>query len=264
MTDGDNPDFLSAGTLKGNRIVNKDGKDIGRIEKLMIDLADGRIAYAVLSFGEILDGSNKLFAIPWQPLAPKVNKHAFVLDISRDILEKAEAFDEDRLPLTREKLSGAYTYYGHQSYWQTKVGERTGLPGEIESERMGRTGRTSDREHPEFLPADTIEGEKIVSIAGEDIGRIEELTIDLQAGRVAYAVLSFGRFPGMGGKFFAIPWQALQVKLRDHAFLLNIPKRTLEKAEGFDKDNWPVATLEWLSAIYGYYGYEPYWQTPKL
>ena len=43
-----------------------------------------------------------------------------------------------------------------------------------------------------------------------------------------------------------------------------IPKYTLEKAEGFDKNNWPVTTHDWLSKVYSYYEYEPYWQTPRL
>ena len=64
MANRDNPDFLSEGTLKGSKVINKAGEDIGKIEKLMIDLADGRIAYAVLSFGGILDRKNKLYAIP--------------------------------------------------------------------------------------------------------------------------------------------------------------------------------------------------------
>jgi sporulation protein YlmC with PRC-barrel domain len=264
MADRDDPDFLSEGTLKGNKVVNKTGEGIGKIEKLMIDVADGRIAYALLSFGRILDKGDKLFAIPWHALTPEMHEHAFVLDISRKVLEKAEGFDKDRWPLTHEELSGTYTYYGHLPYWQTVMAEQAGLPGETRSERMIKMGRISGRKYPDFLPADTIKGDKVVSIAGENLGKIEGLIIDLQAGRVAYAVLSFSEFPGMGGKLYAIPWQALQIKFQDHAFLLNIPKYTLEKAEGFDKDNWPVTSYEWLSTVYSYYGYEPYWQTPRL
>lgn len=263
MTDKDNPYFLSAGTLKGSKVISKAGANVGKVEKLMIDLEDGRIAYALLSFSEILGTRDKLFTIPWQSLA-LVNEYVFVLDISWDVLEKAESFDKDRLPLTHEELTGAYTYYGHWPYWQTAVIEETGFPKETESERIVRKERTSGRKYPDFLPADTIKGEKIVSIAGEDLGQIEKLIIDLKAGRVAYAVLSFGKFPVMGGKLFAIPWQALQAKFKERAFLLNIPKHTLEKAEGFDKDNWPIITHEWLSRLYSYYGYEPYWQTPRL
>lgn len=264
MAERNNPEFLSAGTLKGSKVFNKAGEDVGKIEKLMIDLADGRIAYAVLFFGEILNKGNKLFAIPWQLLTPKVHEHAFILDISRDVLEKAEGFDKDRWPLTHEELFSAYTYYGHQPYWQTIVTGQAGLPEETELERVARLGRTSGRKYPDFLPADTIKGEKVVNIAGEYIGKIEELIIDLKAGRVACAVLSFSELPSMGARLFAVPWQALQVKLQEYAFLLNIPKYTLEKAEGFDKNNWPVITREWLSAVYSYYEYEPYWQMPRL
>jgi len=89
----------------------------------------------------------------------------------------------------------------------------------------------ADRNNPEFLSAGTIKKDKVVNRAGEDLGKIEELMIDLQDGRVAYAVLSFGGFLGMGDKLFAIPWQALSLKPHEHAFLLDIPKDVLEKAE---------------------------------
>ena len=121
----------------------------------------------------------------------------------------------------------------------------------------------ADRNNPDFLSASTLKGDKVINAAGEDIGKIEELMIDLRDGRIAFAVLSFGGFLGMGNKLFAIPLQALRLKLHDHAFVLDVPKETLEKAEGFDKDNWPL-TYEQLVNTYTYYGYQPYWQTGIL
>ena len=70
----------------------------------------------------------------------------------------------------------------------------------------------ADRDNPDFLSASTIKGDKVVNRAGEDLGKIEELMIDLQDGRVAYAVLSFGGFLGMGDKLFAIPWKAFTLR----------------------------------------------------
>jgi len=268
----DNPDFLSADTIKSDKIVNKAGDDLGKIEELMIDLQDGKIAYAVLSHGGILGIGSKLFAIPWQALTLRVHEHAFVLDITKETFEKAEGFDKDNWPLTREELSRTYTYYGYQPYWQTGMaapaaGVSAGVPRETESERIARMERetkvrtvsTTGREMPDFLSAGTIKKDKVVNRAGEDLGKIEELMIDLENGRIAYAVISFGGFLGMADKLFAIPWQALSLRLHEHAFLLDIPKETLEKAEGFDKDNWPL-TREELSRTYTYYGYQPYWQ----
>jgi hypothetical protein len=58
------------------------------------------------------------------------------------------------------------------------------------------------------------------------------------------------------------------VRPQEHAFALEVSKETLEKAEGFDKDNWPstceqlaISTREWLGNVYTCYGYKPYWET---
>jgi sporulation protein YlmC with PRC-barrel domain len=264
MADMDNPEFLSSGTLKGDKVVNEAGEHLGNIEEFIIDLQDGRVAYAALSFGGFLGMGDKLFAIPWNALKLRVHEHAFLLNIPRDVLEKAEGFDKSTWPLTRDGLSGTYTYYGYQPYWQTPLGGQTTIPGEAESERAARTRSMTGRDSPDFLSAGTIKKDKVVNEAGEHLGKIEELMIDLHDGRVAYVVLSFGGFLGMGDKLFAIPWQALKLKLHDHVFLLDVPKKTLEKVEGFDKNNWPVTNREWLATMYRFYGYQPYWQTERI
>lgn len=119
-------------------------------------------------------------------------------------------------------------------------------------------------DNPEFLSASTIKGDKVINTEGEDLGKIEELMIDLYDGRIAYAVLSFGGFLGLDNKLFAIPWGALSLRVDEHAFVLNVHKEVLEKAEGFDKNNWPLTNREWLSSMYSYYGYQPYWRTEML
>jgi sporulation protein YlmC with PRC-barrel domain len=258
MVSREGPEFLSASTIKGDKVINTAGEDLGKIEELMIDLQDGRIAYAALSFGGFLGLGNKLFAIPWQALKLRLHEHTFLLDIPKETLEKAEGFDKDNWPLTsREWLSRTYAHYGYQPYWQREVTERTGLPGEIRSERVSST--EASKENPEFLSAGTMKGDKVINEAGEDLGKIEELMIDLENGKVAYAVLSFGGFLGLGDKLFSIPWQALSLRVHEHAFVLNISQDVLKDAEGFDKDRWPL-TREELSRTYTYYGYQPYWQ----
>ncbi len=87
--------------------------------------------------------------------------------------------------------------------------------------------------------------------------------VDLNSGRVAYAVLSFGGFLGMGDKLFAIPWHALKVLPEEHAFLLEVDQETLKTAPGFDKNNWPdMADPQWGSQIYNFYGQRGYWENP--
>jgi hypothetical protein len=120
------------------------GEHLGKIEDLIIDLENGRIAYAVLSFGGFLSMGNKLFAIPWQALKLRAHERAFALDVSKEILEKAEGFDKNNWPLSREELSRTYTYYGYQP-WQTGATRQTGMPGETGSEMMARRRKKRDK-----------------------------------------------------------------------------------------------------------------------
>jgi sporulation protein YlmC with PRC-barrel domain len=110
------------------------------------------------------------------------------------------------------------------------------------------------------LTASTLKGDKVVNHLGEDLGKIEEIMLDLEHGRIAYAVLSFGGFLGMGDKLFAIPWQAFTVDTVEKRLVLSTNKELLQKAPGFDKDKWPnMADPGWGTTVYGYYGYKPYW-----
>jgi sporulation protein YlmC with PRC-barrel domain len=113
---------------------------------------------------------------------------------------------------------------------------------------------------PTVIAADTLTGDKVVNFQKEDLGKIEHLMIDLESGRVAYAVLSFGGFLGMGDKLFAIPWSSLKVDTVEHRFILNVDKDRLKAAPGFDKEHWPdMADRTWGAKVYTYYGAKPYW-----
>jgi sporulation protein YlmC with PRC-barrel domain len=124
------------------------------------------------------------------------------------------------------------------------------------------TGMFADSKHSNkrVLSAGSLAGDRVRNNMGEDLGKIEEIMIDVHTGRVAYAVLSFGGFLGMGNKLFAVPWQALTVDLDEKEFVLDVPRETLENAPGFDKDDWPdMANPDWGAQIHGHYGRTPYW-----
>jgi len=112
------------------------------------------------------------------------------------------------------------------------------------------------------LSASSLAGDQVQNSAGDDLGKVAEIMIDIPAGKVAYAVLSFGGFLGMGNKLFAVPWSALRVDEDKKIFILDVDKQKLENAPGFDKDNWPdMADTAWGNEIFSYYGAVPYWET---
>lgn len=62
---------------------------------------------------------------------------------------------------------------------------------------------------PELMGAETLVGNDVYNRNDEDLGDIKEIMLDMRSGQVAYAVMSFGGFLGMGEKLFAVPWSAL-------------------------------------------------------
>ncbi|WP_292462484.1 PRC-barrel domain-containing protein [Methanolobus sp.] len=117
---------------------------------------------------------------------------------------------------------------------------------------------------PEMLSINSMEGDKVVNEKGEKLGDIKDIMIDMQTGSVAYVVLSFGGFLGLGNKLFGVPLEAMKKKPDEHAFILNVDKERLENAPGFDKDHWPGTASgesyqDYVISVYDHYGYEcPY------
>ena len=129
---------------------------------------------------------------------------------------------------------------------------------------MDESYEQSTELQPCILSAGTLCGDPVVNPSGEDLGRVEELMIDLDDGRVAYAVLSFGGFMGIGNKLFAIPFEALELDSENHRFILDTPREKLEAAPGFDKDDWPdFADPGFGRELYGYYGVPTYRETRR-
>lgn len=121
---------------------------------------------------------------------------------------------------------------------------------------MTRSSTTTSGYAP-VLSASSIAGTKVLNPTGDQLGSIEDLMLDTDTGEVAYAVLSFGGFLGMGGKLFAIPWQALTIDPADHSFVLDVDREKLENAPGFDKDDWPTtANSTWMQDLHRHYGLE--------
>ena len=120
--------------------------------------------------------------------------------------------------------------------------------------------KSGDGPGPQIMDAATLIGDDVVNDAGDDLGKIEAIMLDVTSGRIAYAVLSFGGFLGMGSKFFAIPWGAFTLDAVEKRFVLDVSADKLEAAEGFDKDRWPsMADPEWAARVHSYYDVTPYW-----
>lgn len=98
---------------------------------------------------------------------------------------------------------------------------------------------------PRLMGADTLMGNDVYNRQNEDLGDIKEIMLDVPAGRIL----------GVGEKLFAVPWHALTLDAENKRFTLDITKKRLESAPGFDKNQWPnMSDQTWAQGIHAYYG----------
>jgi sporulation protein YlmC with PRC-barrel domain len=125
---------------------------------------------------------------------------------------------------------------------------------------VGGGRETAGGPGPDVMAADTLDGNTVLSSDGDDVGKIKDIMLDVQGGRIAYAVLSSGGFLGIGDKLLAIPWDALTLDTDRKCFVLSITSDQVRNAPGFDKDHWPsMADRTWATTVHQYYGRPPYW-----
>ena len=90
------------------------------------------------------------------------------------------------------------------------------------------------------LTATSIVGDDIENLDGENLGKIENLMINIQSGEIEYVVVEFGAFLGLGGKRFAIPFRQLYLNTNKSCFILNRDRESFKNMPGFDKNHWPA------------------------
>jgi sporulation protein YlmC with PRC-barrel domain len=112
--------LVKGSTFIGSDVENPKGEDLGDIKDVVIDRATGRIAYAVVSFGGLMGLGDKLYAVPWGAFAQSAtDKDTFILAVDKERIKNSPGFDQNNWPqmVSREWVSGLYTYYNVPPYW---------------------------------------------------------------------------------------------------------------------------------------------------
>lgn len=92
------PVMLSSSTLTGDQVVDREGEKLGTLKDIMLDLSEGKVAYAVLARGGFGGMGEKLFAVPWTMLEVDGENKRLLLDASSEMLDDSPGFDPDNWP----------------------------------------------------------------------------------------------------------------------------------------------------------------------
>jgi hypothetical protein len=139
--------------------------------------------------------------------------------------------------------------------------------------RRGRSGRDGggrqlerrfgyDDDH-EGLPVDEtsrliasnkVEGTAVYGRDGRRLGSIYNFMVDKRAGKVEYAVMSYGGFLGMCMRYYPMPWDILGYDTRLGGYRVEMVERDLERAPSFDRNSEPAFDERYGARVRNWYG----------
>jgi len=116
------------------------------------------------------------------------------------------------------------------------------------------------QETASLIGSDKVEGTPVYRPKGERVGQIERVMIDKMSGKVAYAVMSFGGFMGIGEDYYPLPWSLLTFDPNLGGYVIDLTQEQLKGAPKYSKhETWDWSDHERGKKIYNYYGEPPYW-----
>lgn len=209
---------IRASRLIGMEVQNARGETVGKIDDLVMDVNNQRVYYAVLAHGGVLGVGDKRFAYPVSLFKPGATKDTIVLNVTNEQLERAPGFD------TRQ--------------WPDWGNDQDRYRGEVER-YFGPTVTAKPMPNQRLVRASTLIGKDVNDRQGRDAGQIKDMVINLNNGRVHYAVLETDtnwlrsdRLIPLSLKAFSFPAP------RDKEAVLNVASNRINPSQGIEKNRW--------------------------
>ena len=117
---------------------------------------------------------------------------------------------------------------------------------------------TARAEVHSLISSELIRGTKVFNAQGDHLGTIMTVMLDKRTGQVAYSVMSFGGFLGIGAKFHPLPWHMLNYDQAKGGYVIELDKERLLAAPSYaltDPIRWE--DNEWRTRLDDYYQSPP-------
>jgi hypothetical protein len=108
------------------------------------------------------------------------------------------------------------------------------------------TGQPATEETSDLIASDKIEGTAVYNRNGERLGSVYNFMVNKRSGQVAYAVMSFGGFLGMGSGYHPLPWNELTYDTSRGGYVVDLTKEQLQGAPTYSGSEVPA----WEDAAY--------------
>jgi len=117
----------------------------------------------------------------------------------------------------------------------------------------------ADRETHSLIAADKVEGTDVYNAEGEHLGHVHDVMLDKVSGQVAYAIMAFGGFLGIGEKYTPLPWSSLTYDTMRGGYVVPYSKEILKSGPAFSEAELTDDDSTWREPVFSHYGVTPYW-----
>jgi PRC-barrel domain len=125
-------------------------------------------------------------------------------------------------------------------------------PGSLQLDPSGE-GVAID-ETKRLIASNKVEGTRVYKCDGEQLGNVYNFMVDKYTGQVAYAVMSFGGFLGLGESYHPLPWKVLTYDTRLEGYVIDLDRERLKNAPRYDAGEEPFADPAFGQRLGDYYG----------
>ena len=266
-----------ASDIIGMTVNNYQDEKLGSVEDLAVDMESGRIVQVILSTGGFIGVGDRLSAVPPGALHHDAANKVLHLDANKEKLKSAPEFKTAKWTehSDSDHLSAVYTYYGQEpSFKFIHKGDATDGTANTKTTRNADGTWNKDRLTGErqwmisasrlghIQKASKLMGLSVKNQQDENLGKVENMLVDVQSGRIVAVVVSSGGFLGIGDELSAVPPTALSFNAGRDTLQLDTSKDMLSAAPHFKSDQWPDFNQPAYSdSVYRAYKVEPYFTT---
>jgi sporulation protein YlmC with PRC-barrel domain len=235
-----------ASKIVGLVVKDQQNQRLGKVHDLAVQLGTGRILAVIVSTGGFLDVHEKLVALPPSKFTVDSADKTLRLDVDQAQLRDAPTFEMSRWNENAQESAFA------------DLNQRYGVTADTTQYPTGE-GRTAvDR-------ASKVIGMRVHNDQNENLGKVENLIVDLPAGRIVEVILSTGGFLGMGDTLSEVPAQSFRNAPEHDRLVLNTTREALANAPHFKSNDWPNPNdSAHFGSVYAAYNTTPYFNTNQV
>ena len=262
-------DLTKASDLIGKEVRNTQDESLGKVSDLVVTLDSGRIPYAIIAHGGALGVGRTKTAVPLSDLQCSPDHKAVTLSATKEELKAASKTYPDAWPhgRTDEWTRSVDGFYGQPNAFARWHGDRDrvvtadGKEYVRDSSEKNETLRYNSRDGSifgktnEFTTASELIGKEVRNASNETLGKVSDLIVSLDSGRVPYAIIAHGGALGVNRTKTAVPLNELSCSADHKTVMMSASKQDLRDASRNCPESWPRGqNTEWTRNVDGFYG----------